>query len=437
MKKLWVIIGVLCVVLWSKESFCLPNKYALVIGNQNYKEIPLRSPVNDANDIANLLSSLGFSVMKGVNVSHQAMEQAIRNFTDRIRPHDIALFYFSGHGVQVDGINYLLPVDMNAISEDEIKYKAVNANMVLDKLERAQSQFNIIILDACRNNPFKRFRSPLGGLASMSAPTGTLLAYATGPDSVAYDGDGRNSPYTRYLLEAITVPGLKIEETFKLVRQYVMAETNGAQVPWESSSLIGDFYFTPGSTPSGETSQDTSNESILEAQDYYQGATTSELAPIQLGSEWNSAVLEPIAEKMFQACIASPWYESFTSATRRKPVISIGTVVNSTDVWIDTGLLTNRLEMFFINSGTVRLVAGGAFADEIRELRNTYSQTAPSEAKKRFSSEEILPDFIVQGTLNVAISSRRSRSYQISLELVGLSQGRIFWIGKQVIETKS
>ena len=137
--------------------------------------------------------------------------------------------------------------------EDEIKYKAVAAEMVLDKLDRAGSSVNIVILDACRNNPFKRFRSVAEGLASMSAPQGTLLAYATAPGSVARDGDGRNSPYTKHLVQSLKVPGLDVERVFKRVRVNVLAETKNQQVPWESSSLVGEFLFASSAAGGGTT----------------------------------------------------------------------------------------------------------------------------------------------------------------------------------------
>lgn len=240
-KKIFMIV-VICTMFQIHDAFA-SNKYALVIGNRQYEEAPLRNPENDANDMAALLKQFGFSVIKKINIGHQDMEDAIRNFGTRLQEGDIALFYFSGHGLQVDGMNYLLPIGSRIESVDEIKYKAVNANMVLDKLEQAGSQVNIIILDACRNNPFSRFRSLQRGLALMSSPSGTLIAYATSPGNVAYDGDERNSPYTKHLLKAMKTPGFQIEEVFKDVRVAVMAETEKKQVPWESSSLTGKFYF--------------------------------------------------------------------------------------------------------------------------------------------------------------------------------------------------
>ena len=243
MKK-GTIITIFCIFsIFQSEGLCSANKVALVIGNSAYREAPLRNAGNDANALTETLTELGFAVTKKLNLTQQDMENAIRQFGKDVRPNDVALFYYSGHGVQVDGVNYLLPVDVNIDAADEIKYKAVAADMILDKLEGTGSQLNLIILDACRNNPFKRVRSLDKGLAVMSAPTGTLIAYATAPGTTAADGDGSNSPYTGHLLKVMRTPGLEIEKVFKQVRIAVVAETGGKQVPWESSSLTGDFMF--------------------------------------------------------------------------------------------------------------------------------------------------------------------------------------------------
>lgn len=266
MKK-YVIFSILFWLLGTTHGWCVSSKRALVIGNNNYQDASLRNPVNDANDIGERLEKSGFSVIKKTNVTYQEMEQAIRTFSDQLQEDGIALFYFSGHGVQVDGINYLLPVDTQVYSEDEIKYKAVAAQMVLDKLERVGTRLNIIILDACRNNPFKGIRSLPQGLAEMSSPAGTLIAYATAPGKVAFDGNERNSPYTKYLLKFMQAPNLDVEKMFKQVRIAVMADTNNKQVPWEASSLTGDLYFNPQNSSSTDNVDEVSlfNKTLIKS----------------------------------------------------------------------------------------------------------------------------------------------------------------------------
>ena len=157
------------------------------------------------------------------------------------------LFYYAGHGMQVKGKNFFLPVDADIQSEDEVPYRGIDANELLAKMESAKNRVNLVILDACRNNPFARsFRSSAQGLAQMDAPVGTLVAFATAPGSVAADGTGRNGLYTQHLLASLNQPGLKIEDVFKRVRVGVRQGSRGKQIPWENTSLEGDFYFKPG-----------------------------------------------------------------------------------------------------------------------------------------------------------------------------------------------
>jgi uncharacterized caspase-like protein len=233
-------------------------RHALVIGNHAYTDTPLRCPGNDAADMAAALKELGFQVTLQTNLAQAELENAIRQLGQTVRKGDVALFYFSGHGAQVRGVNYLIPVQMEAHDEDEIKYKAVAAEMVLDKLDRAGSSVNIVILDACRNNPFKRFRTLAEGLGFMQAPKGTLIAYATAPGRVARDGDGRNSPYTKHLVQSMTVPGLDVEKVLKRVRVGILAETKNQQVPWGSSSLVGEFLFASSTAAMGTARPGTS-----------------------------------------------------------------------------------------------------------------------------------------------------------------------------------
>ena len=217
---------------------------ALVIGNGAYKNAPLANPVNDARDIMETLKDLDFEVIHKSDASQVEMEDAIRDFGRRLRDFEVGLFYFAGHGIQVDGRNYLVPVDAKIESESDVKYESVDAGRILGKMEDAESDLNIVILDACRDNPFARsFRSQTYGLARMDAPKGSLIAYATAPGSVAADGTGRNGIYTKYLLKYMMEPGFPIEKVLKKVRIGVMEETGDKQVPWESSSLRGDFYF--------------------------------------------------------------------------------------------------------------------------------------------------------------------------------------------------
>lgn len=222
------------------------KRLALVIGNGAYKTSPLKNSVNDAQDMARILDLLGFEVIHRENASQRTMGTVIREFGRRLRNGGVGLFYFAGHGMQLNGRNYLIPVDAKIESESDVVYESVDAGRVLGKMKDAGNELNIVILDACRDNPFARsFRSSIRGLARMDAPTGSILSYATSPGEVANDGKGRNGIYTSKLLKHIVSPGLSLEEIFKRVRVDVMNTTSGKQVPWESTSLIGTFYFAP------------------------------------------------------------------------------------------------------------------------------------------------------------------------------------------------
>ncbi|MDP6094199.1 MAG: caspase family protein, partial [SAR324 cluster bacterium] len=217
---------------------------ALVIGNADYESAPLRNPVNDAREIAKTLRGLGFSVQLLEDASQKQMKRAIDRFGEQLRDGGVGLFYYSGHGIQVSGRNYLVPLKAEIASEQDVEYESVDAGRVLAKMDAARNGMNLVILDACRNNPYARsFRSASQGLATLNAPSGTFIAYATAPGSVASDGTGRNGLYTGELVRHMNTPGLKLEEVFKRVRADVQEKSGNAQVPWDASSLTGDFFF--------------------------------------------------------------------------------------------------------------------------------------------------------------------------------------------------
>ncbi len=224
------------------------KRTALVIGNGEYTIArKLANPVNDATDMTKALTEVGFEVISGTNLSLKQMTDKVREFGDKLKANGgVGLFYYAGHGVQVNNRNYLIPVEADVSREDEIDFAALNFEIVLRKMATANNGLNIVILDACRNNPFARSWSrdaSDGGLAQISAPTGTFIAYATSPDKTASDGTGRNGLYTAELLKYIKQPNLTIEEAFKNVLISVKNTSGGKQVPWTSSSFSGDFYF--------------------------------------------------------------------------------------------------------------------------------------------------------------------------------------------------
>ena len=270
-RSLMKTLGIVFLILFvSQVALADELRVALVIGNSDYQNSPLKNPGNDAEAMARALSQVGFEVIKKTNLTQKEMKMAIDEFGRRLGPDCVALFFFAGHGMQVNGNNYLMPLQTRIESEEDVEYEAVRADRVLAKMERAQPRVNIVILDACRNNPFARsFRSGRQGLAHMDAPSGTIIAYATAPGSVASDGAGDNGLYTQELIKNITTPGLAIEEVFKRVRVGVQDESGKEQIPWESSSLVGNFYFAGGPAQQQAPSASTSGAQTVASQTRY------------------------------------------------------------------------------------------------------------------------------------------------------------------------
>jgi hypothetical protein len=223
------------------------KRVALVIGNSRYETAPLRNPVNDANLVAATLREIGFDVIARTDVSLREMQLAVREFSRKIQNGSVGLFYYAGHGMQSGGRNFLIPIGAQIEVEGDVVLEGFDLNSVLEQMGMAQNRLNIVILDACRNNPFTRsFRSASQGLAQVNAPAGTFIAYATAPGQTASDGKGQNGLYTQELMANLRSPGLPIEEVFKRVRVQVKQKSSGVQIPWDASSLEGAFYFVDG-----------------------------------------------------------------------------------------------------------------------------------------------------------------------------------------------
>ncbi len=223
------------------------KRIALIIGNGDYQHGGyLRNPLNDAEDMSSVLGKLGFEVILVKNADIVELKSVIDDFGLKLSKYDVGLFYYAGHGIQTKGFNYFIPVDAQLKTEAQVEFNCVRTDRLLSLMEAASNSTNIIILDACRNNPFERSwsRSVNGsGLAFMDAPSGSLIAYATSPGKTASDGYGRNGLYTSALLHHITEPNIGIELMFKKVRETVSEKSVKAQIPWESTSLLGNFYF--------------------------------------------------------------------------------------------------------------------------------------------------------------------------------------------------
>jgi uncharacterized caspase-like protein len=226
------------------------TRVALIIGNSTYEKPDMRlpNPANDAAAIARVLKADGFETIVKLNVKRSEFYHAVDEFGSKISrdPHAVGLFYYAGHAVQADGVNYLIPVDADIQAQTDLEPNAFDVSRVLRSMKGAQNEMNIIILDACRNNPLPKTRGMDRGLARMEAPSGTFIAYAAGPGQTAQDGaPGTNGVFTGEVIKAMSEPGLQVEQVFKKVIVGVKADTKGAQTPWMETSLQGDFYFLP------------------------------------------------------------------------------------------------------------------------------------------------------------------------------------------------
>ena len=278
---LFTLVGCLVFTYHSPANAKPEKRVALVIGNSDYEVSPLRNPLNDATDVAQVLSDkLGFDTTLVIDADQADMQNAIRDFSQDIKTADVRLFYYAGHGVSVDGQNYMIPIGASISNEDEVQWEAIDTSLVLNSLEKYNTGANLMILDACRDNPLpKSTRSGSRGLSKIHAPVGSLILYATAPGQVALDGEGRNGTFTKYLLRSLAAPDVHIGDLALDVRVAVMQETNNQQVPWSESSLTRRIYLA-GKTDepiadqqaeenilvsdTGEASAEVTSESVTE-----------------------------------------------------------------------------------------------------------------------------------------------------------------------------
>ncbi|WP_348653020.1 caspase family protein [uncultured Sulfurimonas sp.] len=219
------------------------QRIALVIGNVNYQSLSkLKNPINDARAMKNALKKRGFSVMYKENASKREMKKLIKEFTYKLKRGGVGLYYFAGHGINVNGQNYLVSINSDLASKEDVEYEAYALNRITKKMQEAKNRLNIVILDACRNDPFSR--SAGGGLAPVGNAKGIFVAYATEAGDVAADGSGKNGVFTKRLIEHMNEKGATIERVFKNVRTDVQTDTNGRQSPGVYNQITGDFYFT-------------------------------------------------------------------------------------------------------------------------------------------------------------------------------------------------
>ena len=278
------------------------KRVALVIGNSAYKSGPLTNPVNDARAIAAKLRKLGFVVLLRENVKVQEIGSIYREFRSAITPGGEALFFYAGHGIQFKGQNYFPAVDSVISSEEDVPLQSLNMGSLLDNMEEGKARVSLVLLDACRDNPYARsFRSGTRGLAKAEAASGTLIHYATKPGSVASDGAGKNGVYTESLLAQMDTPGLPIELMLKRVTNQVVGQTQGKQEPWVEGSLRGDFFFNPVAPKSSPPPV----------------ATPAPVATSEQATRGSTTVSAPAAESVVREDTETPfWNEVKSKGTR-------------------------------------------------------------------------------------------------------------------------
>lgn len=267
------------------------KRVALVIGNSKYQSAPLKNPSNDATDVAKILKeSLGFSTTLVLDADQTEMQKAIRKFSKEMKDADVRIFYFAGHGVSVDGDNYMLPVGANIKSEDEVQWEAVKSSLVLDQMEKSNEGANVLILDACRDNPLpKSSRSGQRGLDKMIAPVGSLILYATAPGQVALDGNGRNGTFTKHLLNSLAAKDVHLGDIALDVRVAVMQETGNKQVPWSESSLTRRIYLAGKSETPAQSSEQQTGDVDLQKEN---GASDNQKEEGSTSTHYSSSVLQ-------------------------------------------------------------------------------------------------------------------------------------------------
>jgi hypothetical protein len=258
------------------------QRVALVIGNSNYQSAPkLANPGHDAQSVAELLNSAGFDVISATDLRQNDMVKVLQDFSSKVAergPNTVAMVYYVGHGVQLAGENYLIPVDANIAAPADLDTNSVRLVDVMGTLETIPSRMRIVVLDACRNNPFPDINDAGRGLAIVDAPNGSIVGYSTAPGMEAQDGSNGHSPYTNAFLRLAREPNLPIEQLFKRIRLEVNNSTDGRQTPWESSSLTSDFYFfgdtavaarsAPANAPVVQMASDLPSRSVRQAYDF-------------------------------------------------------------------------------------------------------------------------------------------------------------------------
>ena len=300
------------------------QRVALVIGNSNYQSAPkLANPGNDAQSMSQLLNSAGFEVTRATDLTRTDMVRVVQDFTAKVAergPGTVAMIYYAGHGVQVEGENYLLPVDAKISSSYDLEGNSLRLVDLMGTLDAITSRMRIVVLDACRNNPFPQANDAGRGLAIVDAPNGSIVGYSTSPGMEAADGDGNHSPYTSAFINNAREPNLPIEQLFKRVRLEVNHATRGRQTPWESSSLTSDFFFfgdtavaagrQPDRSPIVQMAANLPSRSVRQAYDYVVSEGSPEYYDEFIRLYPNDPLCDEIRVLHYNLKVAKAWHKA-------------------------------------------------------------------------------------------------------------------------------
>jgi len=412
-----VLAGVVAALLLTKEGRA-EARVALVVGNSTYAHAPwLANPANDARLMAETLSRLGFAVTLETDVTQAALRRALAAFTDAVATtgsDSIAFFYYAGHGVQLDGRNYLVPVDAEVGNARDVVLGSVSASDLLQTLELAGGNANLVILDACRDNPFRRATRGLSlGLARMDAPVGSIIGYATGPGQTALDGDGTHSPYTRALADALLVPGLAIEQVFKQVRRRVYEGTGGAQTPWEESSLIQDVVLGDGAGAPAVASAQVAMAAAAPDAPPPAEAAQADPAPAAAAPEAAPAATVPVTEA---ASVERPprsrhMPEHVAAAPAREPAAEAPAAAKPGDPSRVRDFITRYHAIWSGSGSDAARALAGFYGDSVRYYGHRLTRAEVLRDKARFAARWPMRDYRVDGrSLRVSCGAETCRA---------------------------
>lgn len=335
-------MAVFAVLLTGAAPAMAEARIALVIGNGSYKTNRLKNPRSDAGLMARTLAATGFDVMTVMDGSTADMRRAIADFGTKLQqPGAVALFYYGGHGIQIDGENYLIPLDATIATSGDVEAQAVPLQSILRTMARSATRLNIVVLDACRDNPFQagEWTATVSGLASVVAPAGTIIAYATGPGELASDGAGENSPYTAALAAEMVQPGATLEDVFRATRRHVIARTRSQQTPWEHSSLLSQFSFVPAPVVAADASR-APDDAAAEMQAWQQIKATQDVALLsQHIARYPHGLFAELAAvriaKLTSMQSATPWSAIATGGVDASERIAAATVAYQKALMLD------------------------------------------------------------------------------------------------------